>query len=220
MSQQLEINAAVREDVGKGASRRLRRLANQVPAIIYGGEGDALKLKVDSHELERLMLNEAFFSQILSVMVEGKEERAVLRDLQRNPANDKVIHIDFLRISENKALHVSVPIHFLSEDKCVGVRQGGGTIAHTLNEVEISCLPRHLPEFVEVFMAELDVNQTVHLSDIALPDGVSLVALSHGDDRAVVTVNPPRGGGELEEEEGAEEAVEAEDAGAEEASED
>ncbi len=213
MSEKLELHAEVRADVGKGASRRLRRQGELVPGIIYGGEADAVNLTLKTNELSKAMMSEAFFSQILNVVVDGKAQQAVLRDLQRNPTNDKVIHVDFLRVSADRVIQVSVPIHFVNEDKCVGVRLGGGTIAHTLNEVEISCLPKDLPEYVEVYMAELDVNQTVHLSDLALPAGVTVVALEHGDDRAVVSVAPPRGGAEAEEEEAAaaaaEEAAEA-----------
>ncbi len=198
MSEKLELHAELRADVGKGASRRLRRQGELVPGIIYGGQADTVNLTLKTNELRKAMMSEAFFSQILSVVVDGKAEQAVLRDLQRNPANDKVIHIDFLRVSADRAIQVSVPVHFINEEKCVGVRLGGGTISHTMNEVEISCLPKDLPEYIEVYMAELDVNQTVHLSDLALPGGVTLVALEHGDDRAVVSVAPPKGGSDEE----------------------
>jgi large subunit ribosomal protein L25 len=201
MSQKIEINAAVRADVGKGASRRLRRSGDQVPGIIYGAEADPINLTLNTNELTKAMQSEAFFSQILDVKVDGDIQQAVLRDLQRNPANDRVLHVDFLRISANKPIQVSVPLHFINEDKCKGVRQGGGTISHAMTEVEISCLPADLPEFLEVYMAELDLNEIIHLSDLALPAGVTIVALSHDDDRAVVSVLAPRGGADEEEEE-------------------
>ncbi len=194
MSQNIEIHAELREDVGKGASRRLRRSAEHVPAIIYGGETAPEKLTLSTHELTKAMQAEAFFSQILDVIVKGKTQQAVLRDLQRNPANDRVLHIDFMRISANKPIQVSVPFHFVDEDQCIGVREGGGVINHPMTEVEISCLPADLPEYLEVFMAQLELNQAVHLTDVAVPPGVTIVALSHSDDydSVVASVAVPR----------------------------
>ncbi len=194
MSQNIEIHAELREDVGKGASRRLRRSAEHVPGIIYGGDNTPQNLTLSTRELRKVMQIEAFFSQILDIIVKGKTQQAVLRDLQRNPANDRVIHIDFLRISADKAIQVSVPFHFVDEDKCIGVREGGGVISHTMTEVEISCLPGDLPEYLEVYMAQLELNQLVHLSDVALPQGVTIVALSHGEpqDSVVASVAIPR----------------------------
>ena len=219
MTQRIEIHAELRKDVGKGASRRLRRLADKVPGIIYGGDEESVPVTLSSNELAKAMQLEAFYSQILNVVVDGKGQQAVVRDLQRHPASEKVQHIDFLRIRADRPIQVSVPIHFIDEDKCIGVKQGGGQIVHNMNEVEISCLPGDLPEFIEVYMAQLDVNQSVHLSDLALPEGVSIVALMHGSDRDanVVSVQMPRGGLEEEAAEAAEEGGELpeEDAGGE-----
>jgi len=209
MSTKLELHAEVRADVGKGASRRLRRQGERVPGIIYGGAAEAVNLTLKTNELQKAMQNEAFFSQILDLFIDGNSEQVILRDLQRNPANDKVMHIDLLRVRADRALQVSVPLHFVNEDRCVGVRLGGGVISHLLNEVEVSCLPKDLPEYVEVYMAELDVGQTIHLSDLAMPEGVNVIALDHGDDRAVVNVIQPRGITEEEEEVAAEEGEEA-----------
>ncbi len=194
MSQNIEIHAELREDVGKGASRRLRRSAEHVPGIIYGGEAAPQNLTLSTRELRKVMQVEAFFSQILDVIVKGKKQQAVLRDLQRNPANDRVLHLDFMRVSANKPIHVSVPFHFVDEEKCIGVRQSGGVISHTMTDVEVSCLPADLPEYLEVFMAQLDLNESVHLTDVALPPGVTIVALSHDDehDPVIVTVTVPR----------------------------
>jgi len=199
MAQKFEINAESRKDVGKGASRRLRRSGEKIPGIIYGAEDPPQNLMLSSNELGKAMQNEAFFSHVLDVNLDGKVQQAVLRDVQRNPANDRVLHVDFLRVSANKPIEVNVPLHFVNEDRCKGVRIGGGTIAHAMSEVEIHCLPGNLPEYIEVFMAELDLGEIIHLSDLALPAGVSLVALMHGDDRAVVSVQAPRGGTEDEE---------------------
>jgi large subunit ribosomal protein L25 len=217
MSDNIERHAEVRADVGKGASRRLRRQGDLVPGIIYGGETDPVNLTLKVNELTKAMMSESFFSQILKVVVEGKAEQAVLRDLQRNPANDKVTHVDFLRVSANRPIHVSVPLHFVGEEKCVGVREHGGVIVHAMNDVEISCLPKDLPEYIEVPIAALDLNDNVHLSDLALPEGVTVIPLEHDDDRLVVSVAPPRVETEVEEAEEAEaaaaEAVESEEGG-------
>ncbi len=193
MSQNIEIHAELREDVGKGASRRLRRSNEHVPGIIYGADADPINLTLSTHELTKVMQIEAFFSQILDVIVKGKTQQAVLRDLQRNPANDRVVHVDFMRISADKAIQVSVPFHFIDEDTCIGVREGGGVISHTMTEVEISCLPADLPEYLQVFMAQLELNQLVHLTDIALPQGVTIVALQgEPQDAVVASVAIPR----------------------------
>ncbi|MFP6817359.1 MAG: 50S ribosomal protein L25/general stress protein Ctc [Pseudomonadales bacterium] len=210
MSQQIEIHAELRVDVGRGASRRLRRQAEKVPGIIYGGTDDPLPLTMSSIELAKVMKQESFYSQILSVILDGKGQQALVRDLQRHPATEKVMHIDFLRISADRAIQVFVPLHFIGEDKCLGVREGGGSIIHNVTEVEVSCLPGDLPEYLEVFMALVELHQTVRLSDLAVPEGVTIVALAHGPERdvSVVSVQVPRGG--LEEEEELEAAAEGE----------
>jgi large subunit ribosomal protein L25 len=210
MSQQIEIHAELRVDVGKGASRRLRRQAEKVPGIIYGGTDDPLPLTMSSIELAKVMKQESFYSQILSVILDGKGQQALVRDLQRHPATEKVMHIDFLRISADRAIQVFVPLHFIGEDKCLGVREGGGSIIHNVTEVEVSCLPGDLPEYLEVFMALVELHQTVRLSDLAVPEGVTIVALAYGPERdvSVVSVQIPRGG--LEEEEELEAAAEGE----------
>jgi len=211
MSDAIELHAEVRTDVGKGASRRLRRRGDLVPGIIYGGETAPVNLTLKINELSKAMMSESFFSQILNVVVDGKSEQAVLRDLQRSPASDKVTHIDFLRVSANRPIDVSVPLHFVDEEKCVGVREHHGIVVHAMTEVEISCLPGDLPEYIEVPMLGLDLNDNVHLSDLTLPPGVTVVALEHGDDRLVVSVAPPRVETEAEEE--VEAAVEVAPAG-------
>jgi large subunit ribosomal protein L25 len=214
VSKKIQVNAELRTDVGKGASRRLRRSGDRVPGVIYGGSDEPQSLTLNTFELAKALEQEAFFSQILDVNVAGKTQQAVLRDLQRNPANERVMHIDFLRISADKALQVHVPVHFLNEEKCEGVRLGGGSLSHNLIEVEISCLPADLPEFLEVDVENLEVGSAIHLSDINLPQGVVVVALTHGDDHdlPVVACNAPRGGSEEEELEAEAAAAEAEGA--------
>lgn len=189
-----ELNATNRADVGKGASRRLRRLENLVPGIIYGGGKDPVNLTFKTNEIAKATMNEAFYASIVNVKVNGKAEKAVVKSMQRHPAKDFVMHIDFLRISDSVALHMNVPLHFINEDKCVAVKLGGGKINHLMSEVEISCLPKDLPEYIEVDMAEVLLDQTLHLSDIKLPKGVSIVALSHGQshDNPVASVHKPK----------------------------
>jgi large subunit ribosomal protein L25 len=203
MSQQIELAAEPRSDVGKGASRRLRRDGKLVPGIVYGGEDQPENVSVRVNELVKAMENEAFASQIVHLSIGGKESiRTIVRDVQRNPASNMVTHIDFLRVTAGQLLQMSVPLHFSGEDKCVGARLNGGIINHTLTEVMISALPRNLPEYLEVDMTEVDVGDNVHLSDIVLPEGVTLVELSYGEDHdlTVAGVQAPRGGGEAEDE--------------------
>ena len=194
MSDKIALTAEIRSDVGKGASRRLRRSGEKVPAIIYGAEDAAQNLTLAANELAKAMQQEAFFSQIMDIVVEGKTNQAVVRDLQRNPASGKVLHIDFQRVSANKPINVSVPLHFTNEDQCVGVKMNGGIISHTLTEVEISCLPADLPEYIEVDMKDVDLGFAIHLSGLALPPGVTIIALTHGEDHdiPVVSVVAPR----------------------------
>ncbi len=197
MSDSIELSAEPRTDVGKGASRRLRRLHNRVPGIMYGGDAAPVNLSLARNDLDNAMGDESFFAQVLNIKLGGVTTQAVVRDIQRHPAKPVVLHIDFLRVRADQAIEVTVPIHFANEDECVGVRLEGGVIAHALTEVEVSCLPGNLPEFIELDMTDLHVGTTLHLSDLPLPDGVSLVAFMHGDaeehDTAVVSVQTPRG---------------------------
>jgi len=198
MSDKISLTAEIRTDVGKGASRRLRRSGKKVPAIVYGAEEAPQNITLAANELVKAMEREVFYSQILDVVIDGKATQTVVRDLQRNPATGRVQHIDFQRISANKAMHVNVPLHFINEEQCVGVKMNGGIIAHNLTEVEISCLPADLPEYIQVDMKDVDVGYAVHLSGLALPTGVTIIALTHGEDHdiPVVSVNARRGGAE------------------------
>jgi large subunit ribosomal protein L25 len=216
MSDTIELTAEIRTTVGKGASRRLRRLEDKVPAIIYGGAADAQMLTLSANELGKAMQFETFYSQILNVTIGGKTEQAVVRDLQRNPANERVQHVDFQRVSADREINVNVPLHFINEESCVGVKMQGGTLTRTLTEVEISCLPANLPEFIEVDMAEVESGSSVHLSDLVIGEGVTIVALTFGADRdiPVASVTAKRGGGAAEDDEDApaEEAAASDDA--------
>lgn len=210
-----ELDVSVRTDTGKGASRRLRRLHNAVPAVLYGAEKEPVPLTIDHDAILHATENEAFFSHIITLNLGKKKERAVIKDLQRHPARPVILHADFLRVSEGSTIQVRVPLHFINEEKCVGVKTGGGRILKSMTEIEVTCLPKDLPEYIEVDMLEVELGHTVHLSDISLPEGVSSVALSHGkeSDHSVATVQPPRGGADEAEEDIDVEA--AEDAGAE-----
>ncbi len=201
MSDQIQIGAELRTDVGKGASRRLRRLKDRVPGILYGGDDPAVALSLATNELSKAMEQEAFYSQVLDLHLDNAKHAVIVRDVQRHPAEARVLHIDFLRVSEDKEIQVNVPLHFINEDKCVGVKMGGGNIAHSMTEVEISALPRHLPEFIEVDMENVEINQVLHLSDLTLPPNVTIVALTYGEDHDhnVASVQAPRGGADEDE---------------------
>ena len=191
MSTNFTINAKSREDTGKGASRRLRRLTGEVPAIIYGGKKDAEKVSILHKDITKALENDAVYSSIISVSIDGKAEDTIIKDIQRHPAKQIILHMDFLRVSKTTKLQTRVPLNFINEDTCVGVKLGGGLIAHTMTDIEVSCLPKDLPESIDVDMAEIDVGQIVHLSDLTLPDGVESVSLSQGTDYdlTVATVN-------------------------------
>jgi len=214
MSDQFELHAEVREDLGKGASRRLRRLADQVPAIIYGGDRDPQPLTLVRKDLEKALENEAFYSHVLTINVGKEKQKAILKDLQRHPARESVMHADFLRVNENKAIKVNVPIHFINEAKSYGVKTQGGIVQHQETDIEVQCLPSKIPEYIEVDMLKVEIGQIIHLSDITLPEGVASVALALGEDHdlAVASIIAPKGGSDAEEEEAEAAAPEA-DAG-------
>ena len=182
MSDQFEVQAELREDMGKGASRRLRRLADKVPAIIYGGDKEPQSLTLIRKDIEKSLENEAFYSHVLAVNVAGDVQKAILKDLQRHPAKDTVMHADFLRVDDKVAIKVNVPIHFLNEETCHGVKMQGGMIQHQATDIEVSCLPADIPEYIEVDMLEVETGQIVHLSDVTLPAGVTSVALALGEE--------------------------------------
>ncbi len=196
MSNAFELNATARTDLGKGASRRLRRLADMVPAIIYGEGKAPANISIPHKDIQKALSNEAFFSHIITLSVDGKSEQVVIKALQRHPAKPRIMHADFQRVSADHAIVVAVPLHFINEEKCKGVKLGGGSIIKNLNELQISCLPKDLPEFIEVDMTDVGVGESLHISQIVLPAGVTSVDLAHGHDadNAVVTVLAPRGG--------------------------
>lgn len=186
------LNAEVRSDLGKGASRRLRRNAALVPAVIYGGESAPVSISILAKDLAKMLENEAAFSHVLALNVAGATESVLIKALQRHPAKGFVLHADFIRVQADHKLIAHVPLHFINQESSVGVKQQGGEVSHTAVEVEVSCLPKDLPEFIEVDMAAVEVGQILHLSDIKVPAGVQLVALAHGNDLPVANIHAPR----------------------------
>jgi large subunit ribosomal protein L25 len=186
-----ELNVEPRAQLGRTSSRRLRK-AGKVPAIMYGGGEAPESMVLDHNALAHQMSREAFFTSILTLKIGAKSQQVVVKDVQRHPVRPLIVHLDFQRIREDEEITLSVPIHFLNEANAKGVKDQGGVVDHLLTEAEVECLPRHLPEYLEIDVTNLELNQIYHLSDIKLPEGVSLVALKHGDDRPVVAVNLPR----------------------------
>jgi len=200
MSANFELNASLRQDKGKGASRRLRR-DNKVPAVIYGGGSDPVSLLLDHDKVMHSLENEAFYSHILDVKVDGKAEKAVLKDLQRHPYRRAILHLDLLRVNENEKLRMHVPLHFIGADVAPGVKTSGGVVSHLIKDVEVSCLPKDLPEFIEADLSNMNLNETLHLSDLKLASGIELVELSHGEDhdQPVVSIHLSRVAVEVDE---------------------
>ena len=204
-----ELNAQPRTEMGKGASRRLRR-TGYLPAIIYGAGKIPQPLTLSHDDLLKQLEHEGFYSQVLTINIDNQPEKAVLKDLLRSPSSSGVMHADFMRISETTKLHRRVPLHFINEERCEGVKQGGGSISHHLTEVEIRCLPKDLPEFIEVDLLPLKLNEIVHLSHLVLSEGIELVALRQKaamHDLPIVSVHLARGSKVEEEESGEKEGA-------------
>ena len=194
MSANFNIEAEIRTDLGKGASRRLRH-TEKFPAVVYGAGKDPVSLTLDHKKFMHSLENEAFYSHILTLSVGGKDEQVVLKDLQRHPAKIAVLHADFLRVSANEKLHMNITLHFINADACPGAKEGG-LVTHSMTEVEIACLPKDLPEYLEVDLSTLELDHSLHMSDITLPAGVEIIELSHGadHDQPIAACHVPRGG--------------------------
>jgi large subunit ribosomal protein L25 len=191
MKESFVVSAEVRADQGKGASRRLRH-AGQVPAIVYGGKGQADAITISLNEISKHLKIEAFFSHILTLNVAGKEQQVVLKDLQRHPVTNNAMHVDFLRVLADVAIRMQVPLHFKGAEVAPGIKTGGGIVEHHMIHVEVECLPKNLPEFIEVDLSALNVNEAVHLSQLTLPADVVIVELKHGNDKSVAAIHLPR----------------------------
>ena len=203
MAISFNIEAELRTDLGKGASRRLRH-TEKFPAVVYGTGKDPVSITVDHKKFLHNLENEAFYSHILTLSIGGKDEQVILKDLQRHPAKIAIMHADFLRVSATEKLHLRVPLHFINAEECPGAKEGG-LVTHSISEIEVACLPKDLPEFLEVDLSSLELDHSVHMSDITVPAGVELVELSHGaeHDQPVASVHMPRGASEAEEDEAA-----------------
>lgn len=202
MSETFEVIAQPRSDAGKGASRRLRR-TGVVPAIVYGARQEPEMIGLNHNELVQHLEREAFYSRVLDLKIGNKSSRVVLKDVQRHPAKPFILHADFQRVKMDEQIRMMVPVHFLNESTCTGVKMGG-VVSHNLNEIEVTCLPKDLPEFISVDMTDLDVGDIVHLSEVVMPEGVGL-AHAPDPDVPVVIVHGGHAGEDEEEEEDTEE---------------
>jgi len=221
MAEDFDLVADYREDLGKGASRRLRR-EGKVPAIVYGAGRPPRNITLDENLLFRQAQNESFFSSVLTVKVGERAQPCILKDIQMHPAKRRILHLDLQRIVADEKIRMSVPLHFLGADECPGVKLNGGAVSQLITEVEISCLPANLPEYIEVDLAEMELDQIVHLSDLKVADGVELIELSQGEghDQPVASCQVLRAAVEEEDTAEGEEAEGTEAAASEESGED
>jgi len=186
MENRFEFEAEIRTGVGTSASRALRR-ANKVPAVLYGGDASPVLLALDHNKLAKQLDDEAVYSHVLRVRFNGQDERAILKDLQRHPSKASILHMDLQRVSETEKIRVHVPLHFVGEEASVGVVKGG-IVTHNLVNVEISCLPDALPEYLEVDLSGIDIGESIHLSQLLVPEGVEIPALVQGAEQDVTVV--------------------------------
>ncbi|MFP5419031.1 MAG: 50S ribosomal protein L25/general stress protein Ctc [Gammaproteobacteria bacterium] len=187
----MEVIAAKRERQGTGASRRLRH-AGKVPGIVYGGDAAPVQIELDHNALYHALRKEAFHASVLTLNVDGAKESVLLRDSQWHPYRQQVLHVDFQRVVKGQKIHVKVPLHFVNAETCPGVKTGGGKPHHIMTEIEVQCLPRDLPEFIEVDMGKMEVDTAIHANQLVLPKGVELVAHIHAEDPTVASVNTPK----------------------------
>jgi|TARA_B100000287_G_scaffold168917_1_gene159408 large subunit ribosomal protein L25 len=189
MSEQVNLNATNRDVEGKSSSRQLRR-AGSVPAVIYGGDKDPIRISILEKDIAKAAEIPGFATQILNINISGEEQNVILKELQRHPATQRVLHADLQRVNPDTKISISVPVRFLNEDICMGVKMHGGAISRLINNIDITCLASNLPEYLEVDVAELDVGDSVFLSALNLPEGVEIPSLALGEDRdqAVVSI--------------------------------
>ena len=185
-----ELTAKLREDQGKGASRRLRH-AKQLPAVVYGGGEDAVSITLLQKDVQHKLPDESFYSQVLSLNIDGKKEDVLIRDIQHHPYKMEVMHMDFIRIDAKTVVHVFSQLHFSGEDVAPGIKHEDGVINHVMTEVEVACLPGNIPEFIPVDLSEMHVGDIIHLSDLKMPEGVEVLALKQGEehDTAVASMH-------------------------------
>jgi len=220
MSNEIILNADLRVRTGTNKTREIRREDSMVPAIIYGNEEESKNIKLKLNELTKASENELFYTQVLKILLEGNEEKVVLKELQREPVKGKFLHADFQRVSSKTKLKVVVPFRFNGEEDCEGVKTDGGVLAKAISEIEIACLAGNIPEAIEIDITNLMLNEAIRLSDINLPEGAEIPGFDEENDQMIVSVNPPRAeeepeilseGEEGEVAEGEEESVEQDD---------
>ncbi|MDA8916474.1 50S ribosomal protein L25/general stress protein Ctc [Gammaproteobacteria bacterium] len=192
MSEQIILNADSRERTGSNKARVIRKVDGMIPAIIYGDEKDSLNIKLRLNELTKASQNELFYTQVLIIKNGDLEEKVVLKELQKDPAKGKFLHADFLRVSRKTKLKVIIPINFLNEEECAGVKNEGGVLNKTIREVEVMCLAGNIPESIDIDVTALDLGQSVRLTEINLPDGAEIPGLTEETDQMVISVNAPK----------------------------
>ncbi|MEC8000183.1 MAG: 50S ribosomal protein L25/general stress protein Ctc [Pseudomonadota bacterium] len=190
-SNSITITAQLREITGTNKVRNLRK-NEMVPAVIYGNEAEVQKVNIPLNELLKASQNDLFYTQILLIAIDGKEEKVVLKELQREPQKGKLLHADFMRVSRKTILKVTVPINFINEENCLGVKTEGGVVIKTAREIEVSCSAENIPESIEIDIENLNLNESLRLSDIVLPEGAEIPGLTEETDQLVVSVNPPK----------------------------
>ena len=192
MSNEIILNADLRVRTGTNKTREIRREDSMVPAIIYGNEEESKNIKLKLNELTKASENELFYTQVLKILLEGNEEKVVLKELQREPVKGKFLHADFQRVSRKTKLKVIVPFRFNGEEDCEGVKTDGGVLAKAISEIEIACLAGNIPEAIEIDITNLMLNEAIRLSDINLPEGAEIPGFDEENDQMIVSVNPPR----------------------------
>jgi len=191
MKKSFSVGADSRNDQGKGASRRLRR-AGKVPAILYGGKGEPKNITLDQRNLLTLIDNEKFYSSIINVQVDGQDQQAIIKDIQMHPAKKQVVHVDLQRVLADQAIRIHIPLHFMNAASSPGVKVQGGLVSHLRSDLEISCLPKDLPEAIEVDLGAMSLNDTLFMKDLKLPPGVTVPELTQGRNAPIVSIHAPR----------------------------
>ena len=192
MTDQITLNADLRERTGTNKAREIRNVDGMVPAIVYGDEKETLNIKLKLNELTKASENELFYTQVLLIKTEGKEEKVVLKELQRDPAKGKFLHADFQRVSSKTKLKVIIPVNFVNEEECSGVKVDGGVVAKAIREIEIMCLAGNIPESIDVDIENLNLGDSIRLTEISLPEGSEIPGLTDETDQMVVSVNAPK----------------------------
>ncbi len=188
MASNFELNATKRDTVGKSHAKRTRRLQGLMPAIIYGGNNKPTPININHNQILRVTKNEAFFSHILTLSIDGQKEQVVIKDIHRHPHRQEILHMDFLRIKAKEAITMKIPLHFIGEDIAPGVKDGG-SVSHLMTEIEIKCLPKDLPEFINVDISKLELDQSIHLAELEVPEKTEIIQLTHGEENDLPVVS-------------------------------